>query len=276
MVNSKMDLKTPSRDGESRSILGRMARNGISILRYLVPACLVIAIPLLILNFKIHELTKSQLLDPKQMSDRMPGSRRHLTATTKQNSVAQESEAPGSNLWELRKLSLQLQLDPRPQPVLEGEIRDRARTLSRGDLARLAEQALDESANGNARNAALYILIEAGEGAMDPLADIAADPVQVSIDASRDQGMVGLRQRFEVALRVKALGALDVIAGDSQRNTKRNIGAAVTKRLERISDIQTHPVLRFLTQISLSGLREGRPGKLNRFIDHTFDEGASK
>ena len=172
------------------------------------------------------------------------------------------------SLEETMNLSLKLQFDPRANPEIEAAILTSAKKLAVADLSRLSAQAVRESAGNNERNAALFILLQARENAIAQLAEVANQPVRGYPNEANPEGRDALQKKFETSLRVKALEALDEMTNSRSSEIKQ----AAALEVARVASQQTQPTVQFLADLSLSGLREGRPGKLQRFIGRAMDE----
>lgn len=141
----------------------------------------------------------------------------------------------------------------------EVEIQALAKRLSAVEISDLQERALDPESSADTRHASVYLLTQGGPAASAALVAIAAAPVPAVSEIPHTTGEA--KGALERSLRITALEALDKMA-------ERDV--SLRPRLESILKTQNDSTLMFLTQVSLAGLDEGRPGKLTRFIDRAL------
>ena len=146
-------------------------------------------------------------------------------------------------------------------PDADERYAERIRMLNAQQLNEVGAVALDENDHWDDRFAAVYILGKAGREAIPALSKIAAAPFdQKSYPPHTIQRS---NQSSEFALRSSALESLDRLAVD---------GEDVAGSFAGVLEAKTSPQLALMAQLALMGIREGRPGKLTRFIDKAFDE----
>jgi hypothetical protein len=121
----------------------------------------------------------------------------------------------------------------------------------KSDSAAAVTKVLDATASGGERRLALHQLVVRGINARDDLTIIAASSWP---DTDSHKQM-----KFERGLRITAIEALDKMAATD--------GAGTTPYLHQVLSQQKDPSLKMLAQVSLTGVAEGKPGKLSRFID---------
>ncbi|GEM_PF-5677109 len=167
------------------------------------------------------------------------------------------------------RFAVRLQMEPRRDDAAESEVRQLSKNLKKAELSELSAVALNEETNANRRNAAIFILIMAGDHAMEQLAEVVTQPVHPFPEEQFEHSRGSLQKKYEVALRVRALEELDRLTMSSPPDVKKE----TVTRLSRIVAQQNQPTLQFLAQLSLQGVREGRPGKLNRFEEKAFTQG---
>lgn len=149
------------------------------------------------------------------------------------------------------------------QPPLK-KIESKSQSFSLKQDHSLKAQVLDANANGETRQKALYELtqLETATAALD-LAEIAESDVPQFPNLHDPHSSGAYKYQTELALRVTALEALD------QRSVN---SLEVSKLIQTVERNQKNPTLKFLAQISLSGLNSQRPGKLHRVIEAMLAE----
>ena len=143
----------------------------------------------------------------------------------------------------------------------QASIGELARSLDQNEITVLRQQILGATNSADQRNAALYLLTQAGSNSLEALAIIAASPIfeGASEGASRGEPPENSRRRkFETSLRVTALLALDSFAGSQ--------GDLISQYMHQVLEKQSEPTLQFLAQVSSTGIASGRPGKLERLV----------
>ncbi len=146
----------------------------------------------------------------------------------------------------------------------EARVIELARRLSPRELLGLADLVVDPKSSADRRNAAVYILSEAGAIAQPALTKIVVTPFDDR--PGKPHSIQDAKRQGEVSLRVSALEALDQLGAS---------GSDVRASLQKAS-LQKNTTLQFLARIALSGIEQGRPGKLSRFIDASMDEAMGK
>lgn len=170
------------------------------------------------------------------------------------------SEAPAQKeLRQTLELLIQESAQPKKNPETEKTVQALVSKLTDQDYQLLHDKILDTNSKMPEREAALYVLTQSvspkAENALITLAETALPEYQ----DLHDPHSAGSQLRtLEMGLRVTALENLDQRAAKSPD---------VAKGLLRILQKQTEPSLRFLAQTSLSGIEQGKPGRLKRMID---------
>jgi hypothetical protein len=109
------------------------------------------------------------------------------------------------------------------------------------------------------RRGELYAMtLAGGPKAVAALAEIASHPLPEVPGSETFRSAGYARLKFERALRMTALEALDRMAVQ---------GLAVRKQLQHILKVQRDPTLSFLAQTTLTGVEEGHPGSLEHLIE---------
>lgn len=142
----------------------------------------------------------------------------------------------------------------------EGSAELAASQLTHEELATLESWALDPNQDGDSRQAALFLLSEAGTSAVGQLAAIAREPIpEAAFQAAEPHSESDYRRSLELSLRVSALEAMDILSIDEPSLIRESMGQILT--------VQSDPTVRFLAQVSMAGTAEGKPGKLQRMVD---------
>jgi hypothetical protein len=122
---------------------------------------------------------------------------------------------------------------------------------------------LNRNALPDKRRQVLQELVAGGPKGLAEMAAIAQSPVprfpQFKNPHSSDYGYY----KFEKGLRITAIETLDQWAVK---------GTDVMKELTVIRDTENEQDLVFLASLAVSGIQEGHPGKVTRFIDQAFNE----
>ena len=189
-----------------------------------------------------------------------------LVAPIRRFLTQENSQGESPQFERAMRLALKLQMEPRRDDASENEVRRLAKNLKNTELSELSAVALNEDINANRRNAAIYILTMAGDHAMEQLAEVVTQPVHPFPQEQSVHSRGSLQKKYEVALRVRALEELDRLTVSSPPDVKKETAT----RLSRIVAQQKQPTLQFLAQLSLQGVLEGHPGKLNRFEEKAF------
>ena len=143
----------------------------------------------------------------------------------------------------------------------ERQIAERARALSTTELQKLGEMAIDPNGDMDVRNAAVFILSEAGAGAVPALTKVASTKFDNRPGAPHS--VQESKREDEVALRITALEALDTFGSQ---------GTDIRRSLQKVLLNQDNETLQLLARVALTGLDQGRPGKLFRFIEASLEE----
>ncbi len=157
----------------------------------------------------------------------------------------------------IRHVSVLLE-NPQANKVLEKEINTAAKTLTFLNFEQLGKQAIDLTQDRQVRQAALYILSEAGPAAAPVLAALVESGLPEYSNLANPHSRDSAERSFELSLRMSALEALDKAA--SQNPEIRTL-------LEKIVGKQKEPTLRYLAQVSLRGVETGRPGQLQKVME---------
>ena len=126
---------------------------------------------------------------------------------------------------------------------------------------------LDPTIQNDQRRKALQTLIEKGAENILAVSKITLTEIPKFKNKNNPHSIDSYNHSFEKNLRITAIEALDLWSTQ---------GIDVEKYLIAIINRQNDKELIFLASISLSGIQNGRPGKLGRFIDAIFDEALSK
>lgn len=134
------------------------------------------------------------------------------------------------------------------------ELRALMQQMTKKDLELLSAMALNTSRNNDERRVSVYLLGLAGVQASVALKKVAAAALP-DLGGQNDPHSYGFMQAsVESALRLSALRALDSLS----------LSHDVKSELQSVIQTQTDPSLVFFAQVSLAGVQEGRPGKLER------------
>jgi len=112
----------------------------------------------------------------------------------------------------------------------------------------------------------LYRLTEMGPESIKALSTLATYPVESS-KSNNPHSAESIQRNFEIGLRITALEALDQMVVSHSQSTED-----IKKTMMLVLEKQETSSLKILAQISLSGIANGRPGKLKRAIDHLLNE----
>lgn len=128
----------------------------------------------------------------------------------------------------------------------------------------LKKTVLDSAAHGEIRQKNLYMLTQnKDEAATRSLAEIAQSEVPEFEGLENPHSRGFYKQKAELALRVTALEELDQRAVTS---------SDLRQIIQEVEQKQKNQTLKFLAQISLSGLIDQKPGKLHRVIEAILSE----
>lgn len=144
------------------------------------------------------------------------------------------------------------------------KLRQFASSLSEEDLSKLALTLGRNELNNDERRAGVYFLGLAGPAAIHSLGIVAAKPLPQVAGLSDPHSSSSIQNGTERALRLQALQRLDEMAASEPD---------VKTELQKILAQQTDPSLIFFTKVSLMGIQEGRPGKLQRLSAEVLGEG---
>lgn len=125
-----------------------------------------------------------------------------------------------------------------------------------------AASILSPSLDGNLRRKLLHQLIVAGLPAAEALLTIARTPLPLTSQNPQPHSLHEMKVKFERSLRITALEALDKLAIDHPQ---------IAAKLSEVAAEQTDPMISFLAQVSVTGIQQGRPGKLVRMIDRVVN-----
>lgn len=133
-----------------------------------------------------------------------------------------------------------------------------------------AEQLLTSILSANesqqVRRNNLYRLTEMGPESIKALSTLATYPVESS-KSNNPHSAESIQRNFEIGLRITALETLDQIAVSHSPSAED-----IKKTMMLVLEKQEASSLKILAQISLSGMANGRPGKLKRALDHLLNE----
>jgi hypothetical protein len=130
--------------------------------------------------------------------------------------------------------------------------------------ASMADRVLDPAIPAAQRREELSRLTHEGALAIPQLAKIASAETPKFPNELAPHSVDESRAGFERGLRVTALEQLDHL-GIRQPELKAEIEKVLAAQ-------RNDPMLSLLARVSLLGFQEGRPGKLSRFINKTFDQ----
>ena len=136
------------------------------------------------------------------------------------------------------------------------QLTEKLSAFPESELKVLGETALSSEAHGDERTLAVYLLSLAGMKARPALITIAQSALPQNINNLDPHSVEALQLEQESALRVSAITALDALAVQDP--------AKVQQDLEQILLKQKSSTLQSFVRISLQGIEQGRPGKLNR------------
>ena len=131
------------------------------------------------------------------------------------------------------------------------------------ELAMLKSKILSTTEKNEKRQAYLYLLSQLGSSATDHLTDIVKATIPTLKNTHDPHSISSIQKQFEISIRLTALETLDKLVIDNPE---------IKIKIESILDVQKDQVLIFLTQISLSGIKNNNPGKLKRFIDEVLNK----
>jgi hypothetical protein len=123
--------------------------------------------------------------------------------------------------------------------------------------------ALNPKLSGEQRHQNLLLLIQSGPQALGALAQVVSAPLPPFENLGNPHSLGYLQRRFEIGLRINALEAID---------QQLDRTPAAKDSLNQLARLNLDPTLRFLTQVSLIGMAQGKPGKLHRFINSLMGE----
>lgn len=126
------------------------------------------------------------------------------------------------------------------------------------ELSEIAASVVDISVSKDTRRLLLHKLVAAGLPAAKQLIQVASSPLPEAAGEMRPHSAEEMRVKYERSLRITALEALDKLTPDNPE---------LAEQMEQVALVQRDPMLQFLAQVSVSGIQQGRPGKLVRMID---------
>lgn len=200
----------------------------------------------------------------------------HMPSLSQENSMAAvESAAPVSVKGVQQELAFQPEIARTLHEMASAsgtvdfstrdrELRQMAARFSEEDFARLAITLGRTELANDERRAGLYFLSVAGPAAIHALGVVAAKPVPELANSLDPHSSGAVQKSIEVALRTQALQSLDAMAADSVQ---------VREELEKVLSQQTDPTVKFFAQVSLQGIQQGRPGKLQRLAERVLRTG---
>ncbi len=137
----------------------------------------------------------------------------------------------------------------------------------KNDIQENLERVLDTSLDADSRRKALYLLTQARVPALAALARIAMTELPPEEHLENPHSFGTLSRSFELSLRATSIEALDSLSQDSPQ---------VLRLLEEISRLQPSPTLKFFSSVSLSGISQGRPGRLGRLFEQVLADSVSE
>lgn len=133
-----------------------------------------------------------------------------------------------------------------------------AHAVENEEYSEIAVTVLDTSASKDMRRLLLHKLVAAGLPAAKQLIEVASSPLPEAAGEMRPHSAQEMRVKYERSLRITALEALDKLTPDNP---------GLSEQMQNVALVQRDPMLQFLAQVSVSGIQQGRPGKLVRMID---------
>lgn len=131
------------------------------------------------------------------------------------------------------------------------------------ELKILKDKILSSNETADDRQKMLYSLTKMGPYAASALVAIVETNIPEFRNTQEAHAVAATQEKLELSLRLTALEALDGMLAKKPE---------ISQRISEIAQTQSNPLLRFLAQVSLSGVQNHQPGKLKRTIDAMFAE----
>ncbi|WP_413580985.1 hypothetical protein [Bdellovibrio sp. HCB288] len=149
----------------------------------------------------------------------------------------------------------------------EAELISAARQLKKDELIQLGDIVLNRTGRSDEKTVASYLLAMAGEPARPVLRKVAISPIETKSDGD-PHSVLAMKRAEEVNLRASAIAAIDEL---SRKNPQASL-----QDLAAIRRAQSDPSLQHMVMISLIGIEQGRPGKLNRWLEQVAGNGEAQ
>lgn len=149
---------------------------------------------------------------------------------------------------------------------VQSDLQKQADNFTIKDLQNLESLLLSKESTQDERSVSLYLLSLSGVRALPALTHFSATALPEFSHLQDPHSADSSNKNFEVSLRIAALEAID--RQTSLQNEKTQVQAS----LQQILKTQNDPTLKMLVEVSLAGVRSGKPGKLSRFIQAMVNE----